>query len=84
MQIAEISRENIERQIAQNMIEARIILPDQCPHFINLLKDKNGHELIIALLKSWQVRERALDPISFYPVNLENISLNRGGIRDGE
>ena len=76
MQIAEISRENIERQIAQNMIEARIILPDQCPFFINLLKALNGTDLIKALLQSWQVRERVLDPISFYPVNLENISLN--------
>lgn len=75
MQIV-ISKDNIERQIAQNMIEAGIILPDECPFFINLLKAMNGKDLIVALVESWQAREKATNPIGFYPVIPEDICPN--------
>jgi len=75
MQIV-ISKESIERQTAQNMVEAGIILPDECPLFINLLKAMNERDLIVALLESWQARQQATNPIGFYPVIPEDISPN--------
>ena len=72
----ELNKENVEKQTAQNMVKAGVITPDECPHFINLLRAMSVRDLIIALLESWQFKERATNPIDFYPVIPEDICLN--------
>ena len=71
-----VDRDSIEKQTAQNMIEAGEITPGDYPCFILLLKNLTDNELNLALSRSWQKREDALTPVKFYQVSLENISPN--------
>ena len=59
MEIREISQEEVMEATAQNLIAAGITKPDEYREVIDALQKLNGMELAIALVGSWEDRQKA-------------------------
>ena len=76
MDIYILDKDEVIKQILQNIVEASIISPSECKDYESYLQKLDPVKLIATLIESWCAREQALKPINFYPIDIKAISMN--------
>ena len=76
MNILSLNRDSIIKQTVQNMIEAQIVKPEEDKKFTAQLQQLNPKDLLTVLLESHNFREQAKERISYYPIDIDDFSMN--------
>lgn len=76
MDIVRLDRESVVKQSAQNLIEAQVAKPEEYQMLTEALRKLDPKNLLTVLLESHKFREEAPERISFYPIDVDAISMN--------
>ncbi|KKN54533.1 hypothetical protein LCGC14_0591250 [marine sediment metagenome] len=71
-----VDRNSVIKQTIQNLVEAGVLLPDECKYYKLHLQKLSTNDLILELIAAQLLREQTPSPISFYPIDIEAISMN--------
>lgn len=74
--VLDLKYDSVIKHIEQNLVESGVLTPYEVAEYEHELHRLSFKDLIAVLLESLNLRVAAVNPINYYPIDMENISSN--------